>query len=320
MALEAPETDHRRWLTWITGTVVASACSAAAYVLQVVLGGRLPEWGHWFLLIGGTVFTATAVLIPGFAARRQTQERRRADDIAREAGRQAQVVVYGYLTPALDGLIRIADNANAADRGARQERIKQLIVDIAISTKPDTRACFFHHDPGPPRTLRFDGVWASRDSRRRAPRQVFAERDGGAGDRLFSMLDNPNHPIMFVENTDNELPGHPPTDYKTFISAAVAADRTIFGFLSVDAPNPGDLTKHDKDLVGLLAQILSAALAITKLDRRAYSTRWASAQEQGFLVAPGSVALLLIPRSMFVATAEQPSRKRPCAFPALTSL
>jgi hypothetical protein len=78
------------------------------------------------------------------------------------------------------------------------------------------------------------------------------------------MLDNPSRPIMFVENSDHELSGYPPTDYKTFISAPVAAGDTIFGFLGVDAPNPGDLTKHDKDLIGLLTQILSAALAIAR--------------------------------------------------------
>lgn len=264
MAMQPAQTDGRRWLTWLTGTLVTSSCAAAAYVLQVILGERLPTWGHWLLLIGGAGFTAAAVLIPGFAAHRQAHERRKADDLAREAGRRAQVVVYGYLTPALDGLIRIANDTSATDRGARQERVKQLIVNIAISTKPDTRACFFYYDPGPPRALLFDGVWASRDSRLRAPRREFVERDGGAGDRLFSMLDNPNRPIMFVENSDRELPGYPPTDYKTFISAPVAAGDTLFGFLGVDAANPGDLTKHDKDLIGLLAQILSTALAIAR--------------------------------------------------------
>jgi hypothetical protein len=172
----------------------------------------------------------------------------------------------GYLTPALYGLLQIAHDATNEGRHEKQERFKQLVIDVARSIRPDARACFFGVHEGASRTLKWDGVWNAGDNRHRPPRHEFTEGDKGAGDDLFKMLDDPQRPVMFVRDGAVEHPkGWDPTaDYSTYISAAVVANDRIFGFLGLDAPVAGSLTDDDVNTVRLLALILSSALAVTR--------------------------------------------------------
>jgi GAF domain-containing protein len=257
---------QKRFLTWQAGTAAVSLSAAAAYALQVVIGGTLPTWGHWTLLAGGVLCTFGGSAIAASAAHRETAARRNAEEIAKEASREAQVAMRGYLIPALDGLLRIAHDDTHEGRREKQERTKQLVIDVMSSIRPDARACFFALHPGPPRTLRCDGVWNGGNNRNHPPRSEFKEGDKGAGDDLFKMLDDPQHPEMFIRDGDAEHPKGWETarDYKTYISMPVAASSTIFGFVGLDAPIPNSLTDDDLNTVRLLARILSAALAITR--------------------------------------------------------
>jgi len=207
-------------------------------------------------------------LIAGSAAQRETEARLKAEEIAKEASREARIAMRGYLTPALDGLLRIAHDNTHEGRHEKQERIKQLIIDVASSIRPDARACFFGFHEGTPRKLRCDGVWNGRNNRHRPPRAEFVEGDKGAGDGLFEMLDNPERPVAFVRNCDIEHPKgwDDKKDYKTYISAAVAANDTILGFIGLDAPEADSLTDDDVNTVRLLALILSTALAVTPIN------------------------------------------------------
>jgi hypothetical protein len=241
-------------------------CAAAAYVLQFEIGSKLPGWGHWALLIGGAACTLGGSLIAATAAQRETAKRQNAEEIAKDASREAQVVMRGYLTPVLNGLVGIAHAATHEGRHRKQERIKQLVIDVASSIRPDARACFFVFHEGPPRTLKYDEIWNGGNNRHRTPRAEFREGDKGAGDDLFKMLDDPERPVMFVRDAAVERPkGWDSTrDYTTYISAAVAADEQIFGFVGLDAPIAGSLTDDDVNTLRLLALTLSAALAMTR--------------------------------------------------------
>lgn len=80
-----------------------SACAATAYALQVVIGSSLPAWGYWTLLAGGVTCTFGGSAIAASAAQRETVARHKAEEIATEASREAQVAMRGYLTPVAAG-------------------------------------------------------------------------------------------------------------------------------------------------------------------------------------------------------------------------
>ncbi|MGV7311978.1 GAF domain-containing protein [Mycobacterium kansasii] len=52
--------------------------------------------------------------------------------------------------------------------------------------------------------------------------------------------------------------------YKTFISASIHNDADGYGMVTIDAPRPGSLVDTDKQLVGLVADLLAIAFAIAE--------------------------------------------------------
>src|ERR1022692_987968 len=111
MSLTPAGGPRKRRFTWQAGTAVVGACAAVAYVLQFEIGSKLPAWGHWALLVGGAACTLGGSLIAATAAQHETVARRNAEDIAKDASREARVAMRGYLTPALYGLLQIAHDA-----------------------------------------------------------------------------------------------------------------------------------------------------------------------------------------------------------------
>jgi hypothetical protein len=71
--------------------------------------------------------------------------------------------------------------------------------------------------------------------------------------------------------------------YRTFITSTVASGDTLFGMLSVDSTNIGDLTTQDKIFVAIVAQILGSALAI---GRRAQNSPKPAAEGRPESTAP----------------------------------
>lgn len=52
--------------------------------------------------------------------------------------------------------------------------------------------------------------------------------------------------------------------YRTYIAAPIVSKSGFHGMITIDAPNPGDLTHHDKRVIDLAASILSVGFAHTK--------------------------------------------------------
>jgi hypothetical protein len=72
---------------------------------------------------------------------------------------------------------------------------------------------------------------------------------------------------LFVENIDEVEGvdyGGTGSGYKTFISASVHNDADGYGMVTVDAPRSGSLVDTDKQLVGLVADLLAIAFAIAE--------------------------------------------------------
>lgn len=76
------------------------------------------------------------------------------------------------------------------------------------------------------------------------------------------VLDGENR--LCVDIDDEPPPGWDATkqrDYKTFISVSVTTMDTAYGMLTLDALEPGTLTKDDLHTLRLMASALAAALA-----------------------------------------------------------
>jgi GAF domain-containing protein len=144
------------------------------------------------------------------------------------------------------------------------ERMKQLVIDTALTIRRDARASFYTYHDGPPKALRHDGVWRSGPNRQgREPRKEFVAGNE-AGDYKISIISR-RSPVLVRDAEVEGIPGWTSAlDYKTSISAPVANDQTVFGLLCIDAPQSGDLTEEDRRTMTSLAQILTAALTVTQ--------------------------------------------------------
>jgi GAF domain-containing protein len=95
-----------------------------------------------------------------------------------------------------------------------------------------------------------------------ATRTTFVE---GApdGDAALVLIDS-NQARFCPDVRTEPPPGWDPAaarGYRTFLSVPVIAGGSGFGMLSVDAPDPGDLTAEDESLLRLMAGPLADGLA-----------------------------------------------------------
>lgn len=118
-----------------------------------------------------------------------------------------------------------------------------------------TRACFFRLESG----ALVPDAFAGRSD---APATTFRRGDP-RGDQALDLVRKRD--LMFVRDAA-EAPYdaivRPNAPYRTFISAAVAADEREFGMLSIDARRPGSLDMGDVSAMRALAELLAAGLAV----------------------------------------------------------
>lgn len=251
-----------RWLRRLG--FAGGPAAAAAYFLQGA-GQDLPTWGFWLTIGGGTLIT----LMAGLAEARSTQD---ALAVATSARAEATRPLNAVIAPALSSLELIADSTTDEERKTRQERLKQLVVSLALRLGPRTRACYYdlviEHSPGGPvRTLRCDdsyGLWLGTADRTTPPRKSFRDNDANdiAGTDKFRMLDDRD--IVLVRDATQTPPRGWPhgRDYQTFIGVPVASAKDVFGYLGVDSSRAGDLSVTDAAILRQLAQILAIGLSI----------------------------------------------------------
>jgi GAF domain-containing protein len=94
----------------------------------------------------------------------------------------------------------------------------------------------------------------------------FVDGDGQRGSALFAWITK-GEPLFVYDVRDRKLPGWEAQGghvYKTFFSIPLTANNELFGMLSLDAPEPGDLDPEDLPIVEVLASLLSTAFAQAK--------------------------------------------------------
>jgi GAF domain-containing protein len=152
----------------------------------------------------------------------------------------------------------------AQDEGQREQARASILSAViagapAILKAERVRACYFkieRADDGSVAGLRYVRSGGRADE----PRTVF-EAGHPVGDGAIQMVLNDE--VIFCDDTDTNPPASwtdHPHNYRTFLSVPVRGQKQVFGMLSVDAPNPGDLSiESDAPILTVLARILAVS-------------------------------------------------------------
>jgi transcriptional regulator with GAF, ATPase, and Fis domain len=242
---------------WIVGatTILGGAAAFSTYE-----GGQLGQPWQGRLTIVAIALVATSGLLQGVVAWRREQIRDYHVPVAvSEAEATMRVALGDTLEPLMSQLADMAQVDDVERREIAHEMVTAVLNSVTNLVGPDrTRACWFilDNDGDMLRCKSFTG---------RAGRSRTTFRRGQpAGDTALLMLDQDK--FFFCRDTAVDAPtgfaSHKPHDYQTFISVPVRTARTIFGMITVDAPEPGDLSEDHVTVVRVLAQTLATAMAM----------------------------------------------------------
>jgi hypothetical protein len=148
-------------------------------------------------------------------------------------------------------------------------RVVQSACELVKSDSP--RASYYRLKNGPPRVLS-DPETASRN-RVDEPTTVFVEGNEKDQD-IWTLLDTDDDRL--VRNTNEDAPAGFDKErarrYRTYIASAVVTPGLPFGVLTINAPEPGELSEIDRASMRVLARMLATAevlaLGTTELNRR----------------------------------------------------
>lgn len=244
--------------TWLGPTLTG------IFVVLTAVSGSLGSDAQGLAKIGWIVVQGVAALL-AFAIPTVAQARtRRRFKEAEEARIYARTEMRLALGDALDPIVRHLGKIAAAGRREREALRSQaapFVLDAATEViGPDrTRCCWFALEDGHPRQL----TPMACVGRAGPAREPFVEGTK-RGDDALSMIAYDE--VRFYPNVDERPPpgwdASAVHDYKTFVAAPVISGDVAYGMLTLDAPQPGNLTDDDARLLRLLAGLLADALAI----------------------------------------------------------
>ena len=215
---------------------VAAAIMVAAAAAVQVWGSQTDRvWVLW-LTTALTLVLALGIWIAGEL--RSWRERTDAVEIRSET----LLDLGAALEPLANELGRVAAMPTVGARRVQWEGLKRTVLAAACGlSEAKLRACYFELNDA-----QTELVLAGYTGRSIQPKQGF-KRGERSGDTAIDMVIGREH--RFCDNTEeNPPPGWSPSrsgEYKTFISVAVGTPSNPIGMLTLDSPDPGDLTKED---------------------------------------------------------------------------
>jgi hypothetical protein len=243
---------------WWLPYVLPAMFTAVAWIIQVQARGDLPTWTNVALISFGSLSALLAFILPLRQVGTERKGRLEAQALAEEAVGAYKLQMHDMLIP-LSGIVT---DIIAAGRGQVrrdvQQKLRQLVVDLAAENiGPErTRACFFEHTDGPPRTLTLKN-WKGRNRQPHAPFVDGTPR----GDSVFSLIDKRESSLVGDVSKAHLPEWSGNAEYKTFICATVSSGNLVYGMLTLDSLQVGDLCDDDLLLMRLLAQLLASGLA-----------------------------------------------------------
>lgn len=238
----------------LTGVFVVATSVTGA------LSGRAHGTTQVYLIAVQAVSALLAFLVPTVAHARERRRYR----VAQEARIDARTEMRMALNDALDPIVRHLGRIAAASRRDR-ETLRSQAVPFVLNAATEVigseraRACWFVLEDTRPVRLRPE-TCVGRAGGERTPFFAGTRR----GDDLLRMIEYDED--RFYPDVDESPPVGwdvtAPHDYKTFACVPVVSGDIAYGMITLDAPEPGHLTRDDVRLLRLLAGMLGNALAI----------------------------------------------------------
>lgn len=256
-----------RLLHWWGGTILAALCAGAAFIAQAEAAENLSPWASWTIKLGGAGATVVALLLPARQTWTEVRAREDAEQLAKAAVTNYQLVLRSVLLPLTDIFDQIITAPNETGRMEAKGAAKQAVVNsvVQFTNVPRARSCYFEYECGDQEKRLICRTYTGRDSK---PRTGFSSANPDHAE-VFRLLED--RQAEFKQNIDLENSLRFPSDrdytYKTYISVPVATSTEIFGLLTLDALQGDELLpQHEKEML-LLAQLLGLALAGSSRDR-----------------------------------------------------
>jgi hypothetical protein len=255
---EPPAGQQRplRWPWAVPAVVFVVLSPLAAAFTRDAGGARLVFW-----IVVQVVATGLAWLIPQLGQWRAEGRQKSAEE--REF--EARVQTFLRMNDALDPILRLLGDLAVEPRAAERDKLRAQAVTVVLMSATQligperARACWFRLEEGPPKRL----VPTDAFGRAGSASTTF-EEGTRAGDAAIGMVLHDEDRIC--EDIDTDPPpgwdAEKERDYRTFVSVSVIAGDTAYGMLTLDALEPGDLTKDDMRLLRLMAGALAVALSI----------------------------------------------------------
>jgi len=239
-------------------TMISLAAVALATWFGMQAGAAAADRPWWTL--GAVAASVTAAGVPAYEQIRKERMRARAQRAAVDAAVAMRVTMNDALDPIVRQLGRVVTAAGKHEREALAEATIPMVLDSAahLVGSGRVRACLFRFAPGTPRML----VPAQYSGRVDDPLEPIAEGTA-EGDLVFGMIRHNQH-LFYPDLDAGPPPGWrvtAPQTYKSFAAVPVAAGRSAFGMLMVDALDKGGVSRADVPLIRLLAGLLADALA-----------------------------------------------------------
>lgn len=245
-------TWHRRSTNLLNALAVVAA--AAAYLFSQLAGDT--DGGRRVILLALGVLTAAVVVVVNLVIQRRDRRRiRSAEEAAVDAQGALTTTLNGALAPITSYLGEMGVAQDHQQRAAIGGKLRQAVVDAAVRlTVPSARSAFYRLD-------RATG-WLVLDvygGRSAQPRDHFVPGDEAA-DVLIDVVTRGD--LVFIPDVEVDRLITPTSagQYATVIAVAVTAGPIPLGLLTVDAPQVGQLTTIDVELVRVLANLLGSGL------------------------------------------------------------
>lgn len=234
-------------------TTLAVVAAMATFVVSAQAGLSTGS-ARALLLTVGAMLAGLAVLANLLQQHRFRRQRQSLEQVAIDAEAALTLTINGVFAPITSYLGELAGTTTDADRAHVAGQVCQAVVDAAVTlTAPEARSAFYRLDR--------DGLGLTRESwggRSTQPRQRFGAGTPD-GDAVLDVVRQGD--FVFVDDV-TVSPMVTPTagsGYRTVVAVAVTAGQLPLGLLTVDAPQVGDLTEDDVELVRVLANLLGAA-------------------------------------------------------------
>jgi hypothetical protein len=237
---------------WLAG-VTSGQAEGAARVAQMV---------------GGAICVVVATGVPLWQQARESRARADAVAVAQNARASMRIAMEDALDPFVGLLLQLA-----TAKGAEKARLRGEATQLALTTiaqlgaarsqvRPGEerrlRVCWFELRPGPPRTLEPQ----SYAGRAGAP-TVTLDSSSRAGQFLLRIADNGWQLVDDVSTLRVPVWWDDEHSYRTFAAGPLPGpDGAPVGLVTVDALEPGALTRLDVPLLRLLTHMLSLALRL----------------------------------------------------------